>query len=335
MRWRLLIACLVGLAAGVLCYHELLIHHTLAADYTWIWRGGRDLVHGRNPYRNPSLNPDNPYPWNAPLYYPLPAVLLGLPTIAAPATIAGAIFVALSFAALAFVLLGQERWRILILCSAPAFCAIRSAQWSPLVIAVSLIPVAVGVAPLLKPNLGVPMFIMKGGWKGIWIGAAAFIVSLLVMPGWPFSWLQNIRENRHTIPLLVYPFGPLLLLTLAGWRKRTSWQFLLFALIPQRMIWYDQFPLLIFPTTKRQTTFLLVTSWAGFIGWNLAGGKEKIHRVDDIVSLWVIVSLYLPTMLVVLWQARESLVGLGSLTARLQRRQSQEAGDEAPTPSPV
>ncbi len=325
MRSRLAISCMFGLAAAALCYVELVHRNQLAADYTWVWRGAHDLLAGRNPYQNPDIGIGHPYPWNALLFYPLPAVFAAIPTVWLPALWAGVVFIGVSFAGLAFALLGKDSWRLMMLLSAPAFCAIRSAQWSPLLIALSLVPALASIAPILKPNLGIPLFIMSGQKKRVVAGVVVLIASLIVLPSWPLGWLHSLGTNTSRIPLAIFPLGPVMLIALVAWRRPVAWTFLLFALMPQRLVWYDQLPLLMLPKTWRQSSLVFVTSWLGFIGWNLTGAVQKVHMLDDTVAPWVLASVYLPLLLVVLWECRPSeaettIPGLSRGLVRLRTR---------------
>src|SRR5689334_5030706 len=85
LRRHLLIAALVAVVAGVLCWLRLAGFDKQAADFTWVWRGARELIAGRNPYHDPSIGRGHPYPADAPLYYPLPALLYALPLVWLPA----------------------------------------------------------------------------------------------------------------------------------------------------------------------------------------------------------------------------------------------------------
>ena len=67
---------------------------TAWSDYDQLWYGVRALLAGRDPYSEVPRR----YPW--PLYYPLPAVFLALPTAVLP----------LPFARAAFSGRGKPRW---------------------------------------------------------------------------------------------------------------------------------------------------------------------------------------------------------------------------------
>lgn len=73
------------------------------------------------------------------------------------------------------------------------------------------------------------------------------------------------------------------------------------------MIWYDQLPLLLVAERRRQRLALVVTGWAGYLGWRWAGDLESRHIVDDSVAQWVLAACYLLALAVVFWQQRVAL----------------------------
>jgi hypothetical protein len=305
---RVAIAIMIGFAAANLSLWHLIHTGGNAADYTWAWRGIRDLFAGHDPYVRAWLPGPLHYPANAPLYYPLPAVLSALPVAFFPASLAGALFVGFSFGLLAYALTNASWWPLLMLASPSAYSAFESTQWSPLLLALTLLPLSGALLPLLKPNLGIPLAFWSGfSWRGLLLSGAVGLMSLTILPTWPLDLLHNLGESRHTIPLLT-PYGLLLLLALVGIRRREGRLLLSMALFPQRMIFYDQLPLLLIARTKRQLLTLLATNWLGYEAWSFASGLQSRHRVDDIIAPYTMLACYLPALVLVLWQARPSSV---------------------------
>jgi hypothetical protein len=72
-----MLAVLVGGITALLCFMRRINDQVLGADFTWPWRGAHELLAGNNPYITIVAN--GPYPFDAPLYYPLPALLYSLP----------------------------------------------------------------------------------------------------------------------------------------------------------------------------------------------------------------------------------------------------------------
>ena len=112
----------------------------LAKDFSWPLRAARALLNGQDPYK--AIRPTGPYPYNAGLFYPLPAALVALPFAPLSAATAGAAFVGLSSGLLAF---GLARTRaglrkLPLFLSAPFCMAALLAQWAPLMVAGAVIP---------------------------------------------------------------------------------------------------------------------------------------------------------------------------------------------------
>ncbi len=144
---------------------------------------------------------------------------LGAPLSFLPPVLAGSLFIGLSATLLAWTLQRDGRWRLWIVLSAPWWWAIAANQWSLLLTAAVLTPVLQGLAAL-KPNLGIGILVYQPRWQPLLLGAVvAVLISLLVLPTWPLDWSVNLQRNRHHVPLLLLPFGPLLLLTATRWHN--------------------------------------------------------------------------------------------------------------------
>jgi hypothetical protein len=74
-------------------------------------------------------------------------------------------------------------------------------------------------------------------------------------------WFSQLGGYRGLPPILVLPFGPLIVLALLRWKNREAWLLILMAVMPQRMV-YDQIPLLLTARTPRQLLLLVECSWA-------------------------------------------------------------------------
>lgn len=314
---RIVLALIAGLVAGLVCYQALQARGELAADYTWVWRGARELLAGRNPYHDPRLGIGNPYPWNAPLYYPLPAVLLVAPLAWLPAEMSAALFTAASVGLLAFAAARDGGYRLLLLLSPSCYRAVTEGHWVLLVVALALLPGLAPLGALFKPTLGGALGLTWPSRRGMVTAAVVGLVSLPLLPSWPLDWLHNLAQHRHASPLLFAPAGLLLLLAALAWRRRAARLLLLLALVPQRLIWNDQLPLHLIPATARQQLALLATSWAGFLLWRLRlHGIHTLHAFDDASGPLVLLVLYLPALGLVLWQGRHEVA------AALRRRPS-------------
>ena len=258
---RISVALLVAVLSAACCYYQLIQLNAEAADFTWSLRGAQQLLAGLNPYHDPTLGPAFPYPHNDPLFYPLPALLIALPFVAFPPALAGALFFGCSSGLLAFGLTRENYARLPVFLSVPFINALGAAQWSPLITAAALIPALFPVI-LAKPSLGLPIAVTYPTRRGVLACAAILLGSLLVLPTWPYDWLNNIGQHRDLIPLLLFP-GQLLVLAALRWREKRARLLLTMALIPQ-VFYYDPLALWLIPHSFRESMLLSLLSWIGF-----------------------------------------------------------------------
>lgn len=302
---RIMIALSIGLVSALLCYIRLTALDRGAGDVSWAIRGATQLWSGHNPYHDPALGPDKPYPFNDPLFYPLPALLVATPLTLLPAPLAGAIFVGLSIALLTWGI-ARDRWRLWpLLLSAPLWSAVFTVQWSPLLIGIALVPALLPLS-LAKPNVGLPLLLAAPTRRSVAWSAVLVLVSVAVLPSWVFDWLGNARQHTVFVPALVFP-GMIVLLAAWRWRDPRARLLLLTALMPQRAI-YDQLGLWLVARSWQQALLLSIGSWITLIGWWLG---------PTVVRHWIVVWMYLPAFTIVLWPTLQPL--LTSATGRVAR----------------
>ena len=201
--YRLAIAIPIGIASTLLSYHLLLARGTLASDFTWPWRAARALIVGENPYL--VIQNTGPYPFSMAFYYPLPAALVALPFVYVEPYWAGALFFGLSSFLLAYSLTAKSLWRLSLFLSPSFFVAAYVAQWSPLMLAVALIP-RLQMLLLCKPNLGIVSFIYNPTKTGVVAIIVGLALSLFVMPLWPIWWLALVAfDTVRKSPIAVFP----------------------------------------------------------------------------------------------------------------------------------
>jgi hypothetical protein len=178
-----------------------------------------------------------------------------------------------------------------IVLSAPWWWAIAANQWSLLLTAAVLTPVLQGLAAL-KPNLGIGILVYQPRWQPLLLGAVvAVLISLLVLPTWPLDWSVNLQRNRHHVPLLLLPFGPLLLLTATRWHNPRARLVFALACFPQQVLGYDQVALGLVARSAYQQLVLALLSWLPVVG-ALALGKQQT---------WTLLGVYGPAAVIAIW----------------------------------
>lgn len=286
MRNRLLVAAMIGVSGGMLCWFWLRQAHIGAGDFNWSIWAAQDLLAHRNPYKRTMQ------------LYPLPAALFGLPFSWMPLPVAGGIFYGLSSAFLAFGISRYGYHRLLVFLAYPYWAGLIEAQWPALILASAF------VAPLLpatlaKPQLGLPILLTTPTKRGLLLSLIVLAVTFALMPTWPWNWWQGLRAYARFIPLLVFP-GPVLGLALLRYRDRDARLLLLASLMPQRWF-YDAFILWFIPKSRREIAWTALLSWgAGLWRW-----YHPPHSFTQ-VGRWSVLFFYLPMLAVVLLRERRS-----------------------------
>lgn len=303
---QLLIAGAIGATAFAVSFLMLHLRGSGDGDFNWAVVGARDIIHGKSPYHDPALAFGNQYPFSAPLYYPIPALVFALPFSWLPAFLAGAVFVGLSSFLLAYGALREGTRYLPLFLSAPFFVALYVAQWSPLLMASAFLP---WLLPLwiVKPNIGLPIAATFASRRAIACSLTIVFVSMSLIPSWTYDWLRNLLSMPHHEPAIVTFPGILVLLAAFAWRWRNSRILLLLAIVPQLLFFYDQLPLWLVPTTWRQGCALTFVSWVGYFGWAASQGSGFLNAPPFAAAPWVIVCLYLPALALVPWQQRSSI----------------------------
>src|SRR5919199_1542729 len=207
---RLLAALLIGVLAGAVC-HYFLIQSGTANDFTWLLLGAKRLLAGANPYQG-RLAP-LPYDPEARLQYPLPTVLLAIPFTVFSQPVAGALFIGVSSALLAFLLTRENWWPLLLFTAFPFWEAVNLAQFSPLVTAAVLLP-ALPLA-LVKPNLALPAVAAWPNVRGLLLSAALYgarlLLSMALLPQ------RTLPYDQLLLWLIPSSRRQILVMSLASW----------------------------------------------------------------------------------------------------------------------
>lgn len=287
---RMAITLLIALLSGVISWYYQVTFHRGAGDLTWALDAAQNVLDGRSPYAR-----ELPVGMVA---YPLPAALLASPLLPFPREVAAGLFMGLSTGLLAWgVLQTGEPWRLLVFGSFPYWQAVQVVNWSPLLLSVMYLPVLLPVV-IAKPHVGLPVFLSRLSWRGIIAGGIIGIGSLLLLPDWPWQWLQQLQGYAGRPAVIVLPFGSLVLLALLRWREERVRYFLCCALVPLRPF-YDYILLWHIPTTYRQALALTLLSWLVFFGWYV---YPELGAAD-----WVVIGIYMPLLLMLLWPRRAVL----------------------------
>jgi hypothetical protein len=222
LRRRIVISAVIGLATGGFCWF-LLRHFQLgAADFNWAIWAAQDLLAHRNPYARPGQ------------LYPLPVAIFGLPFAWTRPEIAAGVFYGVSSALLTLGLSRRGYRFLLVFFAYPYWSGLMAAQWTPLIMASAFFSFLLP-AILVKPQLGLPVFLTRASRRGIIACTMVIAVSLAVMPSWPMLWIAQLGHYNRFVPLLVWP-GPLLLLAIVRYRDRDAMLLLLTAAVVLRWI---------------------------------------------------------------------------------------------------
>ncbi len=276
VRARILISAAVGVLSGVFCWFLMVHLHQGAADFTWTLRDAHALLAGTNPYDTPLEQ------------YPLTAAFFGLPFLWMRPEIAAGAFYGLSSALLAFGITREGYVRLFIFLAYPYWAGFLTAQWAPLIMAGACIPLLLPAA-LVKPQIGLPVALTHLSRRGVLACTALLVLSLALMPKWPWLWIDQLGNYQHFIPLLVLP-GPILALALWRYRERDAWLLFLMACMPQRWF-FDAFVLWLIPKTRREILLTVFFSWgAGLCRW-----YHVPHSFAQ-VGRWAVIFLYLPIL---------------------------------------
>lgn len=332
---RAAIALAIGVVSGFICHFTLVRRGVLAGDFTWTWRAARMLLAHQDPYR--LIQAGGVYPFDDRLNYPLPAAIVSLPFAPFPPVLAGALFVGCSAALLAWAVTREDYHWLPLFLSAPFLKVLLAPQWSPLLVAAALIP-ALQFMLVAKPNEGLAMFAYRPTWWGVGLGAAMLLVSLMILPAWPLEWLYNLRHAPQYGAPAFFFLGPLLLLAALRWRTPEGRMLLVYAIVPQRLLAYDQLGLCLIPRRWWSSLLFAVVSWPALVAWvsppALGYPKSSVFELTDLLTMCCI---YLPALYMVL---RRPLPDGRYLPFRLPLRRSGAAPRPAPevgrqSPDPV
>jgi hypothetical protein len=258
-RNRLALAVLIGLLNFVIITAYHLTNPNAVNDLGFPLCAGRVLLAGGDPYGDACRTVSSGHIWPT---NPLTTVLVTLPF--APFGNKGALPAwAIMSGILAFGLLREGgSWRLLAFLSAPYWIALLCLNWTPLMASLAMLP-ALTPLWLVKPQNGLPAFITHFTWRRAAVAAAFLSISLVIDPTWPMRWWPQAQGYDFFIPLILIPFGPLILLGLLFWRDRKMRYVLMLAAMPQRFL-YDPLLLMWVPDSLSEMLVLIASGWIGY-----------------------------------------------------------------------
>jgi hypothetical protein len=295
---RTALVLLGGAWGAFITYFSLIVApNHLAKDFSWPWRAARILLEGHNPYD--VIRATGPYPFNVGLFYPLPAAITALPFAPFQPAIAGALFFGISSGLLAFGLTRtrDDLARLPLFVSAPFCMAGVLAQWAPLMTAAALVP-ALQFLTVCKPNIGLACWTYRPTIRGAIAAAAFAIVTVAIIPSWPFDWREALQAApRYKGPLFRGISGLVLLLGGIAWKRREGRLFLAMAVVPQLSLFYDQLPLWLVPQTVWRSVLLSLLSWIAWWQWY---PSRALTSSVAVAAPWVFWLVYIPALIILL-----------------------------------
>ena len=298
-RQRLIVAIVVAVVSAATLYASFAQEPERKTDFGLAWFSARAIAEHRDPY--PIVGPGKEY-YNAyPLYYPATAFVAALPFAALPEQQAAIAFVTVSAFLLAWGMTADSWHRLPLVVSASFMDSVLAAQWTIILTAALFLPWLAAFAAA-KPQNGIPVLgagsdtTVKAGVLG---AIALFVISLIMLPGWPSEWVSHVNGSNPLHPPLFHPIGALVILSLLRWRRPEAWLLFLTALLPQTFMWYSALALLTIGRTWREASLLSMTSTIGFLLGNLAIYKGVSH-LGRVTWAIYITTTFIPPLLVIL-----------------------------------
>ncbi|HEY9507427.1 MAG TPA: hypothetical protein VIQ27_15765 [Gemmatimonadales bacterium] len=287
------LAVAAGVLGGGLCWVAYRLPPPSTSDLEPVWTGARALWRGLDPY---AVVPTTGTRY--PLYYPLPAILVGAPLALVRFTWAQVVWAAASASVFTLAALRYRRGMLPALLSANLLNAVVQGQWSPLLTAAAVFPALAWVWPA-KPTVGAALFAAFPSRRALFGGAVVVALSLLVFPAWPGRWMEALRLSNHVAPVM-RSGGLLLLLALIRWRQPEARLLAVLACAPQTIGLYETLPLFLIPRTRWQGYALAVLSYLAAFGQAILAPRlpDSTWEANN-AARWpfIFALLYLPALI--------------------------------------
>jgi hypothetical protein len=280
-------------------------------DIAQVWYASRALLAGQDPYA--LIGPGRAFEWPAALFYPLTAALTVLPLAPLPERWAGAVFVGLGAASLAWALQSRGHWPLVAFGSFSVWHAIVTAQWGLLLAGAFAVP-ALGGLLIAKPTIGAAVFMARPSRTALIGGGVLVVVSLVVQPDWLTSWrlaLKGTSLGGGNYPYLVpalQPGGFLALLALLRWRRPEARLVAALACIPQTMLPYEGVLLFLVPIGAVECVAFFALNWAMGAWLMTSVVAPDFETRYAHYALMVTMCMYVPAALMVLRRSNEGPV---------------------------
>jgi len=302
-RRRAVAALAVGIGSFGLALGFRLVFHQQSSDFDQIVLGARRALSGVTPY---TLTPLPGLQW--PIYYPLPALLLGAPFLMLPMAWAHATFCGISGACFGWAMSADGDAKLFALATWPYVLSVSLGQWGPLLMSTTAMP-ALGWLAFVKPNLGLALGIGYGDrwlrrpafWSNVAVVSLLLVASFVLRPQWVREWIGVLSTpTPHLIMPIRATGGFLMLLALFRWREPAARTLAALAFVPQTFSSYDSLLVFLVPKTRREALVLVaattaVTAIVGYVG-PAASYAETVRRF----AAWRICLVYLPAIAIVL-----------------------------------
>jgi hypothetical protein len=300
-RGGLALVLLAGLGSGLLCWLAYRLPPPSTSDFEQIWVGARALLRGLDPYTVVPATGTH-----FPLFYPLPALLVGLPFAAVPFSLARILWAGVSGAVFAWAALRYGRGLPVALLSASFLNGVIQGQWSPLLTAAAAVP-ALSWALAAKPSIGAAIFAGYPSRRAVFLPLALVAIAFVVSPTWPWRWAEGLKATTHMAPIVARPGGVLLLLALVRWREPEARLLAALACVPQTLGLYETLPLFLIPRNRWQGYALAGLSYVAAFAQAAAAPRLPGMSLDALLAArwpFVLVCCYVPALVMVLLPRR-------------------------------
>lgn len=298
---RIVVALVLAVTAAALNYFRAAEKGGMS-DFTPLWYGARMLLHGQNPYL--LIGPGRLIETPTPLVYPAPAFVSVIPLTFLNFHVAGAVFVFLSTALLAWGITVDGWHRLPIFPSVAFLTSAQLGQWSILMTAALFIPLVAFVA-VAKPQASLPIIGSTSSRRTVIAAVVGGLIlvatSFLLLPDWPREWLKLIGSTDYFTPPILRFGGVLVALVLMRWRRREAWLVFIAACLPQTWYPYNGLLLMAVAATYREACVLsLFSSVAWMAVYLFVPGEMRSAETRATWSAVLLATSYLPAVIIVL-----------------------------------